>query len=613
MQSNADSWSVSGWIISQSPSWNAQEGLSPVSIEVKKGVIESLVVHDKVPKNFPDVVLVPGGVNAHVHPESNTVTTAQSAPYYARCGVTLLVTDFHEAANAGGEDFVRWNIDVSSKTPLRYAHGVPSSVPSDPRFERVGTEPFGVDQVKRLFSYGCTHLAELMAYLPHAYGAEYTQALVDCAIEGGYPVDGHCVKASEEVARLYFRDLQISTNHECTELDEARYQSSLGVKNWIRRGSAADDFSPLWPLLLEYPELCGFCTDDLHPDALVEGRGTFSMVRDAILEKGVPLRNVLQAWCYNPRLHYGVGGLLRVGDPADIVELKLEVDGGVAALADDPKRVVSDIRVGSVWVGGELIARDGQALFEGWVPEIGITDSTWARRETVSADDFRLVYRASAEYAEGITPGAADDVPRTNDSSSPSRAKVRVICATQDSLIKTGVNFEVDVRDALVEADFEQDLALVGSLNRYTDSENPSVMLLHGFGIKKRFAIVSSPAHDRHSPLFLANDRDMAAKAMNLVIEARGGLALVSERYAEVIPLPICGLMSDRQIEWVAEQYARFERIVSDELTDGSMKTPFMTLSFMGLIVIPDFGIGDDGLYRMGAEGPEPVPNIFLN
>ncbi len=596
MPSNSDSWSVSGWTIGRTPQWDPQGSLCPVTITVTNGVISSIWEHESIPENFPDVVLVPGGVNAHVHPESNTVTTAQSAPYYARCGVTLLVTDFHEAANAGGVDFVKWNIDVSKKTPLRYAHGVPSSVPSDPRFEKVGTEPFGVQQVRELFDYGCTHLAELMAYLPHAYGAEYTQALVDCAKSYGRPVDGHCVKANEEIARLYFRDLDVSTNHECTELPEARYQAALGVKIWIRRGSAADDFRALWRLLLEYPELCGFCTDDLHPDALVAGRGTFSMARDAIIEMGVPLRNVLQAWCYNPRVHYGVGGLLREGDPADIVELPITVDCGMAAFAPNPTQRVRDIRVGSVWVGGKLIASGDQALFEGFTPEIGITDSTWARKTPVTADDFRLRYPSES------SDGAGD-----------AQATAKVICATQGSLIKTGVDFDVQVRDGLVEADFEQDLALVGSLNRYTNEDSPSVMLLNGFGIKKRFAMVSSPAHDRHSPLFLATDREMAARAMNLVIEARGGIAVISDDYAEVIPLPICGLMSDRAIEWVAEQYARFEQIVSETLTNGSMKTPFMTLSFMGLIVIPDFGIGDDGLYLMGAEGPEPVRSIFSN
>ena len=186
-----------------------------------------------------------------------------------------------------------------------------------------------------------------------------------------------------------------------------------------------------------------------------------------------------------------------------------------------------------------------------------------------------------------------------------------MLCANPGSLIKQLRRFPVASSNGFVTADFQRDVAFIGSLNRYMPSAEPSVMLAHGFGVKRKFAIVSSVAHDRHSPIYLGTDPEMIAKAMNMVIRHRGGLAVVSEDYCDILPLPICGLMSDRPLTEVAELYARMEHHVATHLTTGRIKTALMLLSFLGLIVIPDGGVGDDGLYLMTDTGPAMVPSLF--
>jgi adenine deaminase len=553
--------------------WSPETELRPAEITVKDGVVSERKWLPSLAGAEARQILIPGYSNAHNHTESGLVSASQSAPTYARFGVNFLVDDYHEMGNAGGLRYIKWGITNADSTPLCFAHGASSSIPADPN-ETVGTTPFGPAEIEALHEMGCSHLAEVMAYYPYIHRADFVCDIVKKARELSWQCDGHAVGLCDlEDARKYFRNLDISTNHEATGFDEARQQLELGVKIWIRRGSAANDFDALVPLIEAYPALTGGCTDDLHADMLLEGRGVPSMFRDAVIDRGISLVKSIQAFCYNPRIHYQRGGCLQIGDAADLVLLET-----------DSLQTPRFFNVRRTYVNGTLLAEDGEAKFAEFIPDVEYTADTWQRTAHVLPEQLKQVI-------EGET--------------------AQVIVAEQGKLSKRSEWHPVKQIGGILAADFERDLALVGGLNRYRPDWTPSIMLLRGFGIKTDFAMVSSVNHDRHSPIYLGTKPDLIAEALNMVIDARGGLSLVSASHRLLLPLPIGGLMSNLPIREVAARYGAMERIVSEELTDGSMHTPYMMLSFMGLTVIPDLGVGDDGLYRMGPHGPERIESIF--
>lgn len=545
--------------------------LRPAKLTVHQGIIQSINWLDVNSPKANGLLIVPGGMNAHNHLESHAVLSSARAKI--AFGETACATDFHEAGNVGGVPAIKRLIEYYRGDPFTYAHGVPSSVPSDPRWELVGTDPFGPKHIHELFDFGCTHLAEVMNYPGAIAGFQPVLDILEVAISRGMKIDGHAVQLNKEQALAYF-GRGISSNHECTSLEEARIQADLGVKIWMRNGSAATDKEQLWPLLETHPHCVGFCTDDLHPDALLEGKGIFHQLHDVVVNKKVRLTHAIQAWV-NPRLHYGVGGLLEIGSPADYVTLRV-----------DSVTEPTQLSIDGVFHRGEKIAEHGLAFYEGKENQIDLAQcsSTWRRTKPVSAEQLRV---------------------------RPEGELMTVICAKQGSLIKTAKRVRPKVEDGYVVADIENDIAKAVGLNRYVQDAEPSVMFISGFGITKPMAMVTSVAHDRHSPIGIGTNDKMLAEALSMVCAAKGGLCLISENHKILLPLPVYGLMSDRDITWVAEQYKKLERIVSLELSNGSMSTPFMTASFMGLIVIPEYGIGDDGMYRMGPNGPERMPSIF--
>jgi adenine deaminase len=348
----------------------------------------------------------------------------------------------------------------------------------------------------------------------------------------------------------------ISTDHECVELAEALEKLSLGMKILIREGSAARNFDELCPLLKDHSDRCMLCSDDKHPHELVAGH--INQLVQRAVARGIDPFNALRAACVNPVMHYGLDvGLLRVGDRADFIE----VDG------------LKTLNVRRVFIDGRLAAADGQ--------------TTWARSPSGTPNQFHASLKLPQQFAIAAPPNAAGK-------------SVRVIEALDGQLVTGCLLTKPVVRDGLIQVDVPNDILKIAYVDRYTD-QPPVTALVKNFGLK-RGAIASSVAHDSHSIVAVGASDEELCRAVNAVIEARGGISVVDGNAVHVLPLPIAGLMSDLAGAKVAERYSKLDHIAKE--MGSQLGAPFMTLSFLALLVIPALKLGPAGLFDVERFAP---------
>lgn len=519
--------------------------IEPRTVTVRAGRIESIEPADGL---VAPGVLVPGLVDAHVHVESSMLSPWEFARTAMRHGTVASVSDPHEIANVLGEDGIRFMLESIAGSPFTCWFGVPSCVPAT-SFESAGAVLDAAACARLLDDPGLQYLAEMMNWPGAIHGDEQVLAKIEAARRRGMQVDGHAPGVRGDAARAYFAR-GITTDHECFTLDEAREKAALGVRIAIREGSAARNLEALWPIMLEHPGQCMLCTDDAHPDDLIAGHIDRLIAR--LIAHGVPTMAALRAATLHPIRHYGLPcGLLQVGDRADLV------------LVDS----LASMRVERAWIAGELVAEGGRCL----VPPRASATPNRCRAGRIEASDLVL----------SAPPGA-----RT--------ATVRVIVARDGQLITGRQDLQVPCVDGRIEPDPSRDLALLAVVNRY-DPAPAATSLIAGFGLG-RGALASSVAHDCHNIVGVGADRASLARAMDAVLQAKGGLAVVgSDGSVEVLPLPIAGLMSDRPAEEVAAAYQRLS--ASARALGSPLRAPFMTLGFMALLVIPSLKLGDRGLF----------------
>ena len=460
-----------------------------------------------------------------------------------RHGTVATVSDPHEIANVLGLDGVRLMIANGRQTPFKFHFGVPSCVPAT-SFETAGAH-LGPRDVETLFrTDGLGYLSEMMNYPGVLHGDPEVAAKLAIARELHKPIDGHAPGLRGEQARKYAA-AGIATDHECTNLEEATEKIGFGMKILIREGSAAKNFEALHPLLSSNPDSCMLCTDDSHPDALVAGH-IDRLVKRAIAA-GHDMFNVLRAACLNPIIHYGLPvGRLSVGDSADFI------------VVDD----LTQFTVSATYLDGEPVFAEGHC-------RIGQVDCEIANRfaaEQLSVDQFRIGDRGSL---------------------------IRVIVAHDGQLTTGEIRIFPPLRkDGQIIADPQQDVLKITVVNRYAPAP-PAIAFIRGFGLKHG-AIAASVAHDSHNIVAVSvDDADLCA-AVNAVIANRGGLAVVDGQFIETLPLEVAGLMS-RDGDAVARGYARLDRAARN--LGSPLTAPFMTLSFMALLVIPSLKISDRGLF----------------
>lgn len=522
-----------------------EKTISEAELHISDGIIKEINITG--PENTSLPYAMPGFTDAHVHIESSMLTPAQFARLAVVHGTVSTVSDPHEIGNVLGMEGVEFMINDGKRVPFKFCFGAPSCVPATV-FETAGAV-IDADQVGQLLANDdIGYLAEVMNFPGVINEDPDMMAKINWAKHYNKVIDGHAPGLRGEAAQKYASH-GITTDHECFTYDEAREKIDYGVKILIREGSAARNFDALIPLIDEFPEMIMFCSDDKHPDNFVAGH--INVLVKRALAHGYDIWNILLAACINPILHYSLPvGLLRENDPADFI------------IVDN----LNDFKVKETWINGALVAKDSISL----IPNLQ------------SAHPNRFV----------CEPKTAADFIYKNENKSESQ--IRVIEALEGQLITNEIFANATFEGDFISADPENDILKITVINRYEDAP-PSIAFIKNFGLKKG-AIASSVAHDSHNIICVGCDDESIAMAVNEIIQAKGGISAVGDGKTHLIPLPIAGIMTDSDGYEIAAAYTLLDNFVKEELL-STLQSPFMTLSFMALLVIPRLKLSDKGLF----------------
>lgn len=525
--------------------------VSPGRLVIEEGRIVSIVADPSVDGSGLPYIM-PGFVDSHIHIESTLMVPENYARMAVANGVISAVCDPHEIANVLGVSGIDYMIENGKRVRFHFNYTAPSCVPSTP-FETAGAS-VGSEQIRQLIVRDeIVGLAEMMNVPGVVYGDTEVMAKIQATKEVGKPIDGHAPKVEGEMLKKYI-DAGISTDHECSTLDEAREKIELGVKVLIREGSAACDFENLYPVIKEYPGMTMFCSDDMYPDDIESIGYINGMVKRAV-EKGMPLWETLECACSTPVKHYGLrSGLLREGDKADFI------------IVNDLK----DFKIEATYIAGKKV----------YDSEEGVTTNLsidWNSEESAMPNNF------NAKEIESVSLGVVwcDKF-------------LKVITAREGSLL-TGKELVSPACDEKgnVKTDPSADIAKIVVYDRYNGGK-PQIAFIKGFGLKKG-AIASTIAHDCHNIVAIGcRDEDLAT-AINCLIRERGGLAVCDGEQVLCLPLPIAGLMSMLTPEEVAMEHSNLKKMAEE--IGCTFNAPFMTMAFMALPVIPELKLTDKGLF----------------
>lgn len=492
----------------------------------------------------PDQYILPGFIDAHIHIESSMLVPTAFGDIALSHGTVATVSDPHEIANVCGMEGVEYMIDNATLSPLKFHFGAPSCVPAT-SFETAGAV-LGVAEVRLLLERDDVYyLSEMMNYPGVLFKDNDVLAKLEIAKELGKAIDGHAPGLTGQDAVTYIH-AGITTDHECFTYDEAKWKLENGMKIIIREGSAAKNFEALIALLREYPDRIMFCSDDKHPDDLMVGH--LNLIAQRALKKGHDIFDILQAMCINPIHHYSLPvGSLREGDWADCIVVKdLETFEVILTI-----------------INGEIVYENGKSRT--YHTNVAIINNFHPYH--VQSSDFEI---------------AAID------------QQARIIHALDGELITKITKDHLPSKKGQAICDLEKDYLKIAVVNRYHVAK-PAVAFIHGFGLQSG-AIASSVAHDSHNIVAVGTNDEDLAKAVNLLMECKGGVAVVDGEMSKVLPLPIGGIMSDRSGEEVGKAYQLLDQMTKDKL-GSKLRAPFMTLSFMALLVIPDLKLSDKGLF----------------
>jgi len=495
-------------------------------------------------EDAPDRYILPGLVDSHVHIESSLLIPSRFADLVVRKGTLGIVTDPHEIANVLGEIGIDFMINDAVKTPLEIRFGVPSCVPATP-FETSGFT-LGANKVESLLKREeVVCLAEVMDY-PGVIGDDLEVMKKIVATKRlGKKIDGHAPGVTGDNLRKYVA-AGVSADHECSNLDEALEKLHLGMMIQIREGSAAKDFDALWSLIDSHPDRIMFCTDDTHPDDLFERGHMDHLIRKG-LRKGCDLMNLLRAGSYNAIKHYGLDlGLLQLGDSADFIVI------------DNPE----SFQVKTSFMKGECVYNDGKVFFDS--------------HNEIILNNF---YRKEIELKD-IQVDSKD-------------CDVHVMMVSDGGLLTGWDQGRPRVEKGCFVSDTDQDLLKMVVMSRY-NNEKPVVGFAKGFGFKKG-AISGSIAHDSHNLIAVGTSDEDILNSLNKLISLKGGMVATDSDDYRSIHLEVAGLMSNKRGEDVLLDYADLAKFTSE--LGSKFHSPFMTLAFMSLLVIPKLKLSDKGLF----------------
>lgn len=513
-------------------------------IVVKDGKIESIIEHEVDPSSL---FFLPGFIDSHVHVESSMMTPVEFARIALRHGTIGAMCDPHEIANVMGCEGIELMLDLARLADFRFAFGMPSCVPSCSKDIETSGFILGPEEVDRFMKRDDIHfLAEMMNF-PGVLGDDpEVMAKIASTKAAGKPVDGHApgLVGSE---RMRYADAGISTDHECTTIEIGRSAIESGMIVQIREGSAAKDYAALAPLIAEAPGMTMFCTDDCHPNDFVRGH-IDRIVRRAIAD-GYDIMDILTAACLTPVKHYGIPtGLLQKGDPADFI-----------AITD----LTPQFRVMKTYIDGEKVySSKGQ-----------YTANRMLER-SVNIQKSIVLHMMNNFNAKPI---CVEDIEKT-----PSEIE-DIIIASDGSL------FTIHEKGPVT-----KEVQKIVVLERYSSDATPKVGYIRGFNLTDG-AMAQSIAHDCHNIVAVGTSDEELVKVINRVIEMKGGIAVSDGTVTEDLPLPIAGIISPLCGHELAFRCTLLNEVVRN--AGCSFHSPFITLAFMCLPVIPQLKLTDKGLF----------------
>lgn len=518
----------------------------PAIIEIEDRIIKKISKAEN--ETFHNYIL-PGFIDSHVHIESSMLVPSEFARLAVVHGTVATVSDPHEIANVCGLAGVEFMIENGKEVPFKFNFGAPSCVPAT-TYETAGATLDSKDVEQLLRRDDIKYLSEMMNFPGVLNKDEEVFKKLAAAHKMNKPADGHAPGLRGEKAKQYI-EAGISTDHECFTAEEALDKLKYGMKILIREGSAAKNFEALAGLLHEHYDNMMFCSDDKHPDSLLEGHINTLCAR--AVAKGIDVFKVLKAACINPVLHYKLNvGLLRTGDPADFV------------ITED----LTGFNILQTYINGKLAAENGVTK----LPSVSAKSINQFNCTLKRADNFGV---------------RADTVK--ND-------KVLVIEALDGQLITNYLSVPLSVlqkNDGFLYSNINKDILKIAVINRY-NSAPVSIGWIKNFGFREG-ALASTVAHDSHNIIAVGADDASICAAVNLVIKERGGISCVNKNASMVLDLPVAGLMSDKDGYLVAKRYTEIDEMAKSLGT--KLSSPFMTLSFMALLVIPHLKLSDKGLF----------------
>ena len=491
--------------------------------------------------------ILPGFIDSHVHIESSMLVPSEFARLAVVHGTVATISDPHEIANVCGISGVEFMIANGKTVPFKFNFGAPSCVPAT-IFETAGATLNSVDVDILLQNKEIKYLSEMMNFPGVLNGDEEVMKKIASAKKYNKPVDGHAPGLIGEPAKKYIA-AGISTDHECFTAEEALGKLQHGMQILIREGSAAKNFEALIDLMHNHANNMMFCSDDKHPDSLVDGH--INLLCERAVAKGIDIFKVLLAACINPVLHYKLDvGLLRTGDAADFI-------------------VVEDLmhfKTLQTYIDGELVAEDGKTLIK--AKTAGLINQFSCAKKV--ATDFSIIDKGEKE--------------------------IFIIEALEGQLITNKLTAAPKIVTGEIVSDAENDILKIMVVNRYKNAPIAK-SFVKNFGLQQG-AIASTVAHDSHNIIAVGVDDESICRAINLVIQEQGGISAVSSKGGNdmVLSLPVAGLMSNADGYTVAANYTAIDTMVKKTL-GSTLAAPFMTLSFMALLVIPHLKLSDLGLF----------------
>jgi adenine deaminase len=512
------------------------EEIYGAEIQIQNGKISCV---KPVKEDFNNLIL-PGFIDAHIHIESSMLTPSRFAEAVVPHGTTSVISDPHEIANVMGLEGIEYMNRDASSVPLKVLMTVPSCVPAT-KFETSGAVISQFEVEKLLKKENMVALGEMMNFPGVIHEDPVVMAKLDAAKRIGKPIDGHSPLLSGYELCKYIA-AGISTDHECSNLQEVLEKRRLGMKIMLREGSSARNLKDLAASGGDF-----IVSDDKHPGDLLKGHIDV-MVRKAI-EYGIDPFEAVKMVTINPAEHYNLGtGTIYPGKAADIIVVNN----------------MKDMNVERVFIDGNLVAKEGKCLF--------------------------IVKPLKLPNTFSLKPKKPSDF---NVKSSNPTEIVRVIDVVEDQIVTKESSAILDTVKGNLEADLDNDILKISVVERYGFGRISNAFI-KGFGLKNG-AIATSIAHDSHNILSVGTNSKDIAIAVNTVLRNNGGLVAVFNDDCYSLKLPLAGLMSIKPASEVSSDLNMLHRVVKN--MGSKLQSPFMTLSFMALLVIPALKISDQGLF----------------